>query len=159
MGKLENIYQHGSLFYRYAKLKGKDFFLTWLHHLIINQIHPQQTHFISMDQQLVFPSTDHQPNILLALIDIYQLGQKKPDVFFTDAAFNYVKQADKLNTSNRAKTPAILTTQTEFIKQMEYDKPMYQLFHQLEDLTELFNEDFENQCKQLILPAWVACHE
>jgi len=38
VGKLGNRYEYGSLFYRYADLKGRDFICALLHHLIINQV-------------------------------------------------------------------------------------------------------------------------
>jgi exodeoxyribonuclease V gamma subunit len=41
VGKLGNLYQNVSLFYRYADLKGKDFISALLHHLLINQVGPQ----------------------------------------------------------------------------------------------------------------------
>ncbi|MCK9637410.1 MAG: exodeoxyribonuclease V subunit gamma [Methylobacter tundripaludum] len=42
-GKLGNLYQHGSLIYRYAALKGKDFVCALLHHLIINEVQRQSS--------------------------------------------------------------------------------------------------------------------
>jgi exodeoxyribonuclease V gamma subunit len=42
IGKLGNRYECGSLFYRYADLKGRDFICALLHHLIVNQVQQQQ---------------------------------------------------------------------------------------------------------------------
>jgi exodeoxyribonuclease V gamma subunit len=41
VGKLGNRFQNGSLFYRYADLKGRDFICALLHHLIINRMQKQ----------------------------------------------------------------------------------------------------------------------
>jgi exonuclease V gamma subunit len=41
VGKLSNLYQNGSLLYRYANLKGKDFICALLHHAVINQVQKQ----------------------------------------------------------------------------------------------------------------------
>jgi len=46
IGKLGNRYECGSLFYRYADLKGRDFICALLHHLIVNQVHQQQSSVI-----------------------------------------------------------------------------------------------------------------
>jgi exodeoxyribonuclease V gamma subunit len=41
VGKLSNLYRNGSLLYRYANLKGKDFICALLHHAVINQVQKQ----------------------------------------------------------------------------------------------------------------------
>jgi exodeoxyribonuclease V gamma subunit len=43
IGKLGNRYECGSLFYRYADLKGRDFICALLHHLIVNQVQQQSS--------------------------------------------------------------------------------------------------------------------
>ena len=54
VGKLSNCYQKGSLYYRFSDLKGKDFLVAWLHHLIVNRVKPQTTYLISTDEDLTF---------------------------------------------------------------------------------------------------------
>jgi exodeoxyribonuclease V gamma subunit len=43
VGKLGNLYQRGSLFYRYADLKGRDFIGALLQHILINRIQQQSS--------------------------------------------------------------------------------------------------------------------
>ena len=106
-GKLYNLYQHGSLFYRYANLKGKDLILTWLHHCLINQLEPQETHLLSKDYALIF-TTEHQSlETLENLVQIYYQGLQSPTILWVDIALEYVKQVHKLNTSTRAQKPAL----------------------------------------------------
>ncbi len=136
VGKLGNRYQYGSLFYRYADLKGRDFVCALLHHLIINQAQSsanhetavsdqaamakvnaaamrgvfagmQPTFLLSTDEDLSFLPEHCQADHLAALIEIYRLGCKQPDAFFVDPALAYIKQAHKLTVSNRASKSAL----------------------------------------------------
>jgi Exonuclease V gamma subunit len=81
VGKLGNRYQYGSLLYRYADLKGKDFICALLHHLIINRIEAHTTALLSADEDLALLPEHCQSEHLSALLDIYRLGQKRPDAF------------------------------------------------------------------------------
>lgn len=151
VGNLTNLYQNGSLIYRYAKLKGKDFMQAWLHHLIINLVSPQNTCLLSMDAKLNF-SADQQKDTLEQLISIYIKGQQQPDVFFTEASFAYIKQS----TNKRAKVPAINAAQQLLSKEISFDHSLQLLYQNIEDLSELLDTVFEQQCDNLILPAWEA---
>ncbi len=154
VGNLRNLYENGSLIYRYAKLKGKDFMQAWIHHLIINQLQAQNTHLLSIDKSLVFKSDNQQVDTLKTLIDIYLQGRQQPEAFFTEASFAYAKQALKLKTSNRAKTPAIVSAQDQLKKDIEFDRSLQQLYQNDQDLTELLDDDFVKQCEELVLPVW-----
>ncbi len=154
IGKLPNLYENGSLFYRYTKLKGKDFMLAWLHHLIINQIKPQNTHILSLDERLIFNADLQQSDALNDLIKIYIFGQQQPGAFFTESAFAYARQALKLKTSKRATKTALLVAQEQLEKEMGFNRALNQLYQNVEDLTELLNEEFKAQCNGLILPVW-----
>ena len=154
IGNLSHLYQNGSLFYRYSKAKGKDFMRAWLHHLIINQISPQNTHLLSIDKTIIFSSGSEKLSHLIQLINIYLKGQKQPDSFFTESAIAYVEQALKLKTSNRSKKSAITVAQEQLIKEIGFDASLQQLYQNVEDLTELLNEGFEELCNNLILPVW-----
>lgn len=154
IGNLGHLYQRGSLFYRYANLKGKDFMLAWIHHLIINQQHIQNTHLLSIDETLIFSSASSELGTLEKLISIYLMGQQQPDAFFTESAFAYAQQALKLNTSGRTKKPAIISAQEQLIKDIAYDASLRQLYQNVEDLTELLDHEFESLCVDLVLPVW-----
>ena len=156
IGSLSNLYEHGSLIYRYAKPKGKDFMLAWLHHLVINQHQTQNTCLISLDQPLIFTANEAKISLLEQLLTIYKQGLQQPNCFYTEAAFAYVTQTHKLNTSKRSKTPAIISAREQLKKQLDYDRYLQQLYQNVEDLSKLLNTDFENQCTELILPVWQA---
>ncbi len=153
IGSLGHMYEQGSLFYRYANLKGKDFMLAWLHHLIINQIKPQPTHLLSKDESVVFFPDSGQEEELITLINIYRQGQQRPDVFFTEAAFAYVKHALKLKNKSRSKKSALEVAQESLIKEIGFNQSLKQLYPN-ENVVELLNESFKLQCEDFVLPQW-----
>ncbi|KAF3978517.1 MAG: exodeoxyribonuclease V subunit gamma [Methylococcales symbiont of Iophon sp. n. MRB-2018] len=157
IGKLSNIHHHGSLIYRYSTLKGKDFMLAWLHHLMINQIQTQNTHLLSTNENLIFSSKMAQTTHLKQLIKIYIQGLQQPNAFFTETSFAYIKQKRKLKQSSRASKPAMKMAEEMLLKEVDYDRYMqqlYQTYKNLETLTEILGDDFEEQCKNLLLPVW-----
>ncbi len=160
VGKLDNLYQHGSLFYRYADLKGKDFVCALLHHLIINQVQPQSSFLLSADEDLEFMSEHCQPEQLSAWIEIYRLGRKQPDAFFVEPALAYIKQAHKLKTSNRALKSALDAAIEQLSRAVEqsYEPELRRLYGNVADLGVALGESFELQCQSLLQPVWDAMH-
>ncbi len=159
-GSLSNMYTHGSLFYRYAAMKGKDFMQAWLHHLLINRIRPQTTHLISLDYFIRFSPEHIRGDELEQLLTYFQLGQQHPDAFFTEAAFAFIKQQHKLKHSTRSSKPALVVAQESLTKAIEqsYEPELNLLYKNLERVDTLLNADFEAYCQQLLLPAWEAAN-
>ncbi len=153
VGNLSNLYQNGSLLYRYASLKGKDFMQAWLHHLMINQLSPQNTCLLSTDSCLLFMAGQQQQT-LGKLIELYIQGQQQADIFFTEASFAYVQQVLKLKSSKRAKIPAINIAKDKLEKEISFDRSLQLLYQNIDDFSELLNDNFEKQCNDLILPVW-----
>ncbi|MGR9013446.1 MAG: exodeoxyribonuclease V subunit gamma [Gammaproteobacteria bacterium] len=160
VGKLANRYQHGSLFYRYADLKGKDFVCAWLHHLLINQVQSQQTVLLSADEDVVFLPEHCQPEQLAAWIEIYRLGRKQPDAFFVEPALAYIKQAYKLKASNRATKSALDAAIEQLSRAVEqpYEPELRRLYGNVADLGQILGESFERQCQSLLQPVWDVTH-
>lgn len=156
IGKLGNRYEHGSLFYRYANLKGKDFVLAWLHHLIINRIKPQRTCLIALDRELAFEPKYCESAALEAWLDLYRQGLTRPDAFFIEPAFAYVQQAYKLAHSSRAVKPAIESAVDQLTRSIEqaYEPELRQLFLDGYNPGALLNDEFEEHCRSLLLPVW-----
>jgi len=159
VGQLSHCYQQGSLWYRYAKLKGKDFIRAWLHHEIINQVQTQNTVLLATDQTFTFSAADHSEQTLMALIEIYQQGCQQPDSFFTEASFAYIQQAAKLKISRQASTPARQAAEQALINEMKYNLSLQQLYRNFDDPRTILPDHFEAHCEQLILPIWTRCHE
>ncbi|MFI3158023.1 MAG: exodeoxyribonuclease V subunit gamma [Methylococcaceae bacterium] len=160
VGKLGNLYQHGSLFYRYADLKGKDFVCALLHHLFINRIQPQSTFLLSTDEDLMFVPEHCQPEQLNALIDIYLSGRKQPDAFFVEPALAYIKQAHKLKTGSRASKSALDAAIEQLLRavQQPYEPELRRLYGNVADMGLVLGESFERQCQRLLQPVWDATH-
>ncbi len=160
-GKLANRYQNGSLFYRYADLKGKDFICAWLHHLIINQVHEQTTFLLSTDEDLILLPAYCQPTLLSAFLDIYQSGNNSPDTFFVEAALAYIKHAYKLENSTRASKSALDVAKEQLSRavQQPYEPELKRLYHNVTDFTQILSNTFEQQCQTLLQPAWNAMHQ
>jgi exodeoxyribonuclease V gamma subunit len=162
VGKLENRYENGSLFYRYADLKGKDFICAWLHHLIINQVQEQTTFLLSTDEDLILLPDYCQPNLLSAFMNIYRAGNKSPDAFFVEAALAYVKQAYKLKNGNQASKSALDAAKEQLSRA---DPPTLRARTQTaiskrdRPLEAVLGETFEQHCQILLQPIWNATHQ
>lgn len=155
IGKLTAQYEYGSLFYRYAALKGKDVMTALLHHLLFNQLKPQATHLISSDRDILWQPEHASLSSLLSWLDIYQQGQQRPDAFFTEAAFAYVIQS----CSSRAKVAPV--DKALEVLQKSLEKPYEPALRQLllnTDLRMVLNQDFEKTCQTLLLPIWEVAH-
>ncbi|MFU8788914.1 MAG: exodeoxyribonuclease V subunit gamma [Methylobacter sp.] len=160
VGKLGNLYEHGSLFYRYADLKGKDFVCALLHHLLINRIQPQPTFLLSTDNvfaELTLLPEHGSPEQLAALLDIYQQGRTQPDAFFVEAALAYIQQAYKLKTSKQAKKPALDSAIEQLTRAIEqpYEPELRRLYGQT-NLGAVLGKPFEQQCQNLLQRVWEA---
>ncbi|HEY8219874.1 MAG TPA: exodeoxyribonuclease V subunit gamma, partial [Methylobacter sp.] len=158
VGKLGNRYECGSLFYRYADLKGRDFIGALLHHLMINEIQPQSSFLLSTDEDLNFLPEHCQPEQLAAWIEIYQLGCKQPDAFFVEPALAYVKQAHKLKTSSRASKSALDAAIEQLARTVEqpYEPELRRLYGNVVDMGLVLGEPFERQCQSFLQPVWDA---
>jgi exodeoxyribonuclease V gamma subunit len=157
VGTLNHIYKNGSLFYRYAKLKGKDFIQAWLHHLLVNQVKQQETCVISSDMDLLFPSETSVQEILVQLIKIYIEGQTNPHLFFVEPTFVYVQQL----TSSKARKSPIDAARDELLKSVEYgfEPSMTKLYENIVNPEILLDDKFEKNCQTLLYPGWKAAND
>lgn len=158
IGKLGNLFEHGGLFYRFAQLKGKDWLIAWLHHLIANRLQPQTTRLVSQDADVLMRPAHCRDEDLEAFLAIYCEGLIRPDAFFTEPAFAYAQQALKLQQSVRAKASPM----EEAVKRLSHDlSQTYQLelrrlFLDNYDPEALLDARFEAACQQLLVPPWEA---
>ncbi|MDD4914770.1 MAG: exodeoxyribonuclease V subunit gamma [Methylococcales bacterium] len=150
-GKLNNRYADGSLFYRYSTLKGGDFMVAWLHHLLVNQLEQQTTYLLGKDRELIFRAEIADAGILLELVDIYLQGRQRPDAFFTQAAFYYLQQPNPDTALD-----AVIRKMRDSIEK-GYEPEIGQLLLN-QDLNAVFNNEFVRQCEKLLQPAWSAAH-
>lgn len=158
IGKLGNRYQRCGLIYRYANLKGKDFLGAWLYHLIINRVAAQATHLLSTDENLAFPADMGSDNDLSPWLNVFRQGQLRPDAFFIEAAFAYVKQARLLQSGGRSSKPALECAREQWAHSImqPYEPELHRLYGHLTDPGSVLGEPFERQCEELLLPVWMA---
>jgi exodeoxyribonuclease V gamma subunit len=156
VGTLGNHYQNASLHYRYANLKGKDFIIAWLQHLLINHEQKQKSYLISADEDLLFQPDICDPYYLPQFIEIYKLGQQQPNAFFVEAALAYLKQAGKQRARKSPLDAARESLSTTITYASEYE--LRQLYGNVANMGLVLTDTFEQQCETLLLPAWNAAH-
>ena len=157
LGNLHNLHQHGSLFYRYANLKGQDFLQAWLQHLIVNLIRTQPTSLICKDADFRFAPEHCQPEMLPTMLELYSQGQKRPSILVIEPAMAYCRQVVAGGKSR--KTPLQIAREClAGIISNGYDAELNLLYRGMQDPGELLDAAFEEQCRTLLLPAWEAVH-
>lgn len=157
VGRLGNIHEKGGLFYRYAKLKGKDFMQSWLHHLLVNQIQEHSTCLISSDTDLMFPPQAASPDILKQLIQLFVKGQADPHLFFVEPAFVYIQQMSKL----KARKSPVDAAREQWLKSIEsgHEPAFKKLYKGNENPELILAEEFEQICQALLYPGWEAAND
>jgi exodeoxyribonuclease V gamma subunit len=160
-GKLGNRYENGCLFYRFAKLKGKDFLIALLQHCLINQVQTQTTYLLSLDELLVLTPDMASAELLSEFLRIYLTGQQRPDALFTESVLEYVKQAHTLNNSSRANKPALQQAQEKLRLSLEqsYEPELQRLYSAVEDVGDLLSDEFVHFCEATVLPIWEMTHQ
>jgi exodeoxyribonuclease V gamma subunit len=162
-GKLSNRYENGILHYRYASLKGKDFVIALLHHLIAQQEQVQTTHLLTAnnkeqhkDDVVLSPDVVDAERHLQAWLDIYQQGCQHPHAFFVEAAFEYVQQQSKLAASKRTSISALDKAKEVLERSFKqsYEAEFQLLGRHLQDVSEILHPDFEQHCSELLQPVW-----
>lgn len=157
VGTIANQYSEASLIYRYTPMKGKDLIVAWLQHLMLNRRGAHTTHLISLDEYMTFLPEHIKGNELEQFLQLYLQGQSRPDAFFTEAAFAYIKQQSALNNpKSRSSVPAIVKAQEALSHAIEqsYEPELQLLYKNLESVEGLLNSEFEDYCQQLLLPVW-----
>ncbi|MCX7069167.1 MAG: exodeoxyribonuclease V subunit gamma [Methylococcales bacterium] len=158
VGKLSHRYENGRLLYRYADLKGKDFVAALLHHLISHHVEPQTTHLLSADKDLILPTEVVNKKHLLTWLSIYQKGLQQHNAFFVEAAFAYIQQTHILERSSRASKSPLDAAKDRLIHAItqDYEPELKLLYGKVADVGLILNEDFEQQCQDLLQTAWNA---
>lgn len=152
VGTLSNLYESGSMIYRYANMKGKDYMRAFLHHLIINQVNPQPTWLLCKDRNRMFQPQTRDVSVLEKWLDIYLAGQTQPSYFFVEPALAYVEQARK---ANKQVTPMEKARQQLMTAiQSGYEAELNLLYGNMDNVGELLDERFEAVCTDLLQPNW-----
>lgn len=159
-GKLSNLYQRGSLLYRYSTLKGKDLLLAWLQHLLVNRLQTQDTYLIGKDEALLLPAGLGGEDILTGLLNVYRSGQARPNAFFTEAALAYLRHSLSLQNGGKSGKTPLEAAEESLLKTLNsgYDAELALALRGYDPEMPLLDADFEAACQTLLLPMWLATH-
>jgi exodeoxyribonuclease V gamma subunit len=105
-GRIDNIYEQGSIHYRPAKIKARDSLKAWIYHLVINHAgcgkYPNSSLLFFDDQTLRYLPVDRSEQYLDALLGLYWQGLRKPLKFFPESSWEYANQIEKGSETSRA---------------------------------------------------------
>ncbi len=158
LGKLGNIYQNASLLCRLSNVKGKDFIIAWLHHLIASQLTSKDTYLLAKDNARCFPAKLGSQQDLHAMLKIYQQGQQRPDAFFSESIFDYLKAAQK---GKLSREQILDKCRKELLGRIEkgLEEEIAQLFTTQQAVNALFDQAFAELCEQHLCTAWMRSHD
>ena len=153
VGSLGQQYEHGNVFYRYAKLKGKDLLPAWISHLIRQQAKPAEefsTWLVASDEQWKISSGDDNRQTLTEMLDIYTKGQQSPSALILEPAVAWQHQ-----TNNPSVRVSPINSSLRVYKGIiEYD-PFLQLLYKHLPADEVLNAEFIESC-HLLSSLWQA---
>ena len=84
-------------------------------------------------------------------MEIFLEGKKRPDVFFTEAAFCYLQQKNPETALNA------VIKQMRTVIEKGYEPEIVAIIRQCR-FKEIFNKAFGRQCQTLLKPAWKRAH-
>ncbi len=92
-GRLERLWPHSLLHYRYARLKMKDLMRSWIEHLVLNTInqpgYPICTSLVMDDDIRTFEPVEGASTLLEGLLTHYWQGMSMPLRFFPRSSYAY----------------------------------------------------------------------
>ncbi len=153
VGSLEQQYEQGSLFYRYANLKGKDLLPAWITHLLTQLMEPTEntvTWLLTKDQEWLLGDIQDSEALLVELIDHYIGGQQRPSSLLLEPAIAWQNQTQKKS----AKVTPLHSAAKTYHKNLPYD-PYMQLLYKNLSVEEIMDGDFEESCG-LLTSIWLA---
>ncbi len=153
VGSLEQQYEKGCLFYRYANLKGKDLLPAWITHLLTQLIKPSigsETWLLTKDEEWCFQAVNNNESLLLEIIDHYIEGQQQPSSLLLDPAIAWQHQIHKKS----ARITPLQSSLKSYHGILKYD-PFWQLLYNDQTADKVLNAEFEKTC-DLLSPIWQA---
>ena len=92
-GRLDRLWPHSLLHYRYARLKMKDIMRSWIEHLVLNVVaqpgYPKQTLLVMENEARTFAALDGAVVLLENLLNHYWQGLSMPLRFFPRSSLAY----------------------------------------------------------------------
>ena len=92
-GRLERLWPHSLLHYRYARLKMKDLMRSWIEHLVLNSMnqpgYPVCTSLVMDDDIRTFEPVEGASTLLEGLLNHYWQGMSMPLRFFPRSSYAF----------------------------------------------------------------------
>src|SRR5208283_3208847 len=109
VGEIRRLTAKGSLHFRCASIKPKDFLRFWVQHLVLNAALPGGPYsnavLVGSDKVLEAPPLARAPELLAGLLDLYWKGLTKPLKFFPQTAWAYADAVLKQETGRSKQEP------------------------------------------------------
>jgi exodeoxyribonuclease V gamma subunit len=160
IGRLNGIWPDHLIYYRYAKLKAKDYINTWIYHLILNALPndnlPRQSLLIGEDGEWCYQPLDpleSQTILMTLLTEYYWQGLSQPLLFFPQSALTFAKAIHRGKSTEEALDRAWQTWRGNEFAQGEADNEYYQLnFGQTDSNSPLKERHFQVLAQQFFEP-------
>jgi exodeoxyribonuclease V gamma subunit len=159
VGRIENIYPHGLLHFRYADVKPRDRLRIWIHHLILNKVqnrtYPSSGILACRDFDCKYPPVKESEALLKDLLEAYWHGLMEPIHFFPLSSFAYAEALGKGKEPDQALKSARNTWEGSDFHRGEMEDAYYQVcFEHAEPL----DGEFEELSKSIFEPL-IGCEE
>ena len=151
VGSIQPRYENGNLFYRYAKLKGKDLLSAWICHLVTLQYQAATTWLCTQDTNWRFQEVADSQQHLLVLIEQFVSGLRSPSPFILDAAL--VLQRTLHNKTSRS--DPLEAALSQYKGELDYDEYL-QTIYQGMSADSVLNKSFVTTSKQILTSIWDA---
>lgn len=152
-GLLGNLYEHGIFIYRHAKLRPRDCFNGWLHHLLFTHLTEQSkpTVVLGSDEHVEFKGEPPFSPDLEKLITVFRDGCREPSKLFLDLGFAALDSFQKGKGLQEGAVAKLNST----IKN-GYDQELQFLLEGC-DPEDMFDIEFERVCHTILEPVWRNC--
>ncbi len=150
VGKLSDIYENGSLIWRYTKMGGKDLLRGWLHYLLYERMTGKAVDVLMLNSDRRCKFSEGCENIpdLETLVRLFICGNRQPSQLYIEPGISWVKKAEK-NVGMMDAAYATLANNLE----TGYE-PETALLLQGCDLTSVLGEEFVSLCETVLQPIW-----
>lgn len=151
-GILENRYPGGLLFYRCAKLQGKDLLNGWLHHLVAAAVlgKPVETRIVARDKTVVFATGAGDTTDLKMIVELFQSGCRFPSSLFVEPACVYCEQIIKNRGRGRKDPLRAAIEALQYQLDHEY-RPELQILYPDQKAVSLLDTAFESLCTEFFM--------
>ncbi len=153
-GVLPDIYENGIMLARYAKLKGKDLLIGWIHHLLLG-LFPgctQRTVVVARDKTLNFAGCEKPKPDLNTLLDLFVDGCRRPSPLIVEPAFAYARQLN----APRSQVSPLEKAERSLQECLDNGyEPEWSLLFRNREMGDILDSRFEDVALKILNPIWM----